>query len=137
MDAIYNAKGEQIPDNTPVEMPLGYTPPEDLQSMIRRMVTDAAVLAATEAAGIESFEEADDFDVMDEDATEVSGHEFTPMQEEQLKKDRSQSKVPKQVVTEKRSTKATADDSEEESIRDEKPTPKAKKKVREAELAQE
>lgn len=136
MDAVYNDKGEQIPETTPLELPLGYHHPEDIQSMIRRMVTDAAVVAANEAAGLESFEEANDFDVMEEDAVIPSNHEFTEMQEEHYHHDKKQSKISKQSVTEKRSPKATAADSEEEQVRDEKPPAKSKKKVVDEQLEQ-
>lgn len=99
MDAKYNEKGEEIPDNTPVELPLGYHHPEELQDMIRRMVTDAAVLAAQEAAGVDTEEEADDFNVMGEESDEISGYEFTEMQEEQLVRER-QERVRKKATQE-------------------------------------
>lgn len=79
--AKYNDKNEEIPDNTPVEMPLGYTEPESLEQVIARMIAANDFRKSQEAQGMESFEEADDFDVMDEGDI-VSDHELTPMQEE-------------------------------------------------------
>lgn len=63
----FNEKGQELPDNTPVEMPAGHKRPESIQDMIRRLVrTD--VSAAAERAGAESFEEANDFEVEEDDA---------------------------------------------------------------------
>lgn len=69
----------EIPDPTPVEMPLGYERPESLQSMIARMVRTFSDQAQKE--GAESFEEADDFDI-DDDSEIVSPYQMNDMQEE-------------------------------------------------------
>lgn len=76
--STHNAKGEEIPDPTPIEMPLGYERPESLAEMIARMVQSHEFAKNDE---IDSEEEANDFDVMDEDVV-VSGHEYTDMHEE-------------------------------------------------------
>jgi len=62
--AKWNDKGEQIPDDTPVEIPVGFQKPEDLQDMIRRLVRNEAF--ARTQQGVETFQEAEDFDVGDE-----------------------------------------------------------------------
>lgn len=69
----------EVPDKTPVEMPLGYERPESLESMIARMVRVHSQIA--EKHGAESFEEADDFDT-DDDVELVSPYQLTDMQEE-------------------------------------------------------
>lgn len=77
--AKYNDKNEEIPDNTPVELPIGYKKPESLQDMIARMINVHSQIQ--ERAGNETFEEADDFDV-DEEESPVSAYELTQMQDE-------------------------------------------------------
>lgn len=122
MDAVYNEKGEQIPDNTPVELPLGYEHPEDLQSIIRRMVTDAVIVAAQEADGVDTEEEADDFDVMDEEGVAPSNYEYTEMQEEQVKQIKQARSVPVEegeTVVEKKKPKVKTSKKVEESVEEE------------------
>lgn len=60
--------GMEVPDPTPVEMPLGYEAPETLESMMMRMVR--AVSYEISQKGGESIDEANDFDVDDEDSFE-------------------------------------------------------------------
>ena len=77
--AEFNEKGEHIPDNTPVEIPVGFGVPEDLTSIIKRLVRVESQRAANE--GEETFEESDDFDIEDE-VDPVSNYAMTRMQEE-------------------------------------------------------
>lgn len=77
----YDALHREIPDNTPVEMPVGYEQPESLESMIRRMISNNEYL--NHFKGAESIEEADDFDVMEDELPE-SPYEFKDMREEFL-----------------------------------------------------
>lgn len=74
--------GQFYPDQTPIEMPLGYHVPETLESMIARMVHDQHYYANKE---FDNIDEAEDLDVMDEDPLPTSKHEFTEMQEEVYK----------------------------------------------------
>lgn len=71
----------EIPDQTPVEMPLGYERPESLEQMIARMVRFQSDKA--QRHGLESFEEADDFDVADSEGDLMSPYQMTDMQEEE------------------------------------------------------
>lgn len=65
----FDDKGREIPDKTPLEMPLGLKKPESMEDMIRRYVrVEASKVARHE--GMETFEEADDFDMEDEDDLE-------------------------------------------------------------------
>lgn len=50
----------------PIAPPVGYNPQPTLREQIRAMVVSEKLRAEAEAAGFESFEEADDFDVDDE-----------------------------------------------------------------------
>lgn len=77
----YDAKHREIPDPTPMEMPVGYEQPESLESMIRRMISNNEYL--NHFKGAESEEEADDFDVSD-DELPASPYEFQDMREEFL-----------------------------------------------------
>lgn len=79
----FNDKGEEVLDPTPLAMPLGYRRPPSLAETISRMIRGEMSKVA-QASGYESFEEADDFDVMDENDGFASKHEMTQMQEEYL-----------------------------------------------------
>lgn len=63
--AMYDEKGHEVPDPTPLALPLGMKKPETLEEMMGRMLRNQNYLKAFE--GAESFEEADDFDVGTED----------------------------------------------------------------------
>jgi len=76
----YDSQGREIPDDTPVAMPLGFDRPEDISETIRRLVQNELSAQADER-GDETFLEANDFDVEDEDVW-VSPYELQPMQEE-------------------------------------------------------
>lgn len=60
----HDEKGREIPDPTPVEIPAGISKPESMNDMIRRYVRIEASKIA-EANDMETFEEADDFEVDD------------------------------------------------------------------------
>lgn len=51
-------------DPTPMEIPAGFRKPETMEEMVQRLVR-RQVSDAAEAAGAESFEESEDFDVDD------------------------------------------------------------------------
>lgn len=77
MDAIFNEKGHQVPDPTPVEVPVAFRRPPTMDEMIRAHIRREMSLQA-QAQGLETFEEADDFDV-DEDPDPVSEYEVQDM----------------------------------------------------------
>lgn len=58
--------GEEIPDPTPVAPPLGYKKIPSLAEQIRQAILSEKLKEAAAAAGVETFEEADDFDVGDD-----------------------------------------------------------------------
>lgn len=60
-----NEKGQEIPDPTPIAIPAGITRPPTLQETIQRFIRNDAIRRHLETQGIETFEEADDFDVPD------------------------------------------------------------------------
>lgn len=61
-----NALGHELPDPTPMEMPSGMKRPETLAEQVRRLVRSEKFNLEREAAGEETFDEADDFDVGDD-----------------------------------------------------------------------
>lgn len=81
MDAIYDKEGRELPDPTPIEIPVGYAAPESLQEMIARMVQCNEIKNNQD---IDSEEEANDFNVMDEEPVD-SRHEYSEMHEEFIK----------------------------------------------------
>lgn len=79
----YNARGEEILDDTPVEMPLKFRRPPTLQESIKAMVRGELSRNAM-ASGQESFEEADDFEVEDDEVLPPSNYEFRDMPIEKI-----------------------------------------------------
>lgn len=58
--------GYEKPDPVPVAPPLGHTPTPPIEDLIRSMITSHMLRAEAEAAGMETFEEANDFYVEDD-----------------------------------------------------------------------
>lgn len=61
-----DAHGREIPDPTPMAPPVGYNRQPSLSEQIRAMVRSERLAQEVAAAGYETFEEADDFDVGDD-----------------------------------------------------------------------
>lgn len=59
-----NEQGQLVPDPVPMAPPIGYRPQPDMMDMIRQQVRLASMEA--ERAGLETEDEADDFDVGDD-----------------------------------------------------------------------
>lgn len=78
--AKFNAQGQEIPDSTPLAVPAGMRKPESVTEMMRRLIRQD-MSRHFEKQGHESFDEANDFDVEEEDA-ELSGTEYEVMHEE-------------------------------------------------------
>lgn len=69
-----------FPDATPIAPPLGYIKQPSITERIRDMVRSEHLRRAAEAAGAESFEEANDFDVGDDfDPQSPYEDEFDPL----------------------------------------------------------
>jgi len=74
----FDERGREIPDPTPVEMPLGYHRPPSLQETMARYMRSAELLAQQQ--GAETFEEAEDFDVGEDfDPSSPWEREFDPV----------------------------------------------------------
>lgn len=63
----YNEKGEEIPDPRPVALPVGFERPRSLQETMRYLLRQEEFRRAAAKHELESFEEADDFDIEDDD----------------------------------------------------------------------
>lgn len=63
---MINKKGQEVLDTTPVELPVGYKAPLPLAERMKQMIRDELSTAAA-AEGFESWEEANDFDVGEDD----------------------------------------------------------------------
>lgn len=76
-----NADGSENPDPTPLAPPIGYVKQPSLVERIREMVREAALAQQLAAQGVETFEEADDFDIPDDpvDPDSPWEHNFEPV----------------------------------------------------------
>lgn len=54
------------PDPRPISIPIGMERPESLQEKMRRLIRDEVFNARLTEAGIETFDEADDFNIPDD-----------------------------------------------------------------------
>lgn len=69
----FTKEGRELPDPTPLELPAGTKRPETLQDQIRRLIrTDVSAYA--EDHGAESFEDANDFDIDDDEPESRATH---------------------------------------------------------------
>lgn len=69
------ADGKEYPDPVPAAPPVGYQDPPDLMTTIRRMVHSELFNQAFADAGMETFEEADDFDIDDDPMDPLTDYE--------------------------------------------------------------
>lgn len=97
----YNEKGQEVPDPRPVEIPLGLRRPKDIHEMIHDALRGERMRLAAEQAGVESWEEANDFEVGEETEL-VSLYQLTPMQDEVYDYDRSTHQKEKRNVQQRR-----------------------------------
>lgn len=68
--STYNDRGEEIPDPTPMSIPVGFKPPPTIQDMVAKLVKNE-LLRRGDADKLESFEEANDFGDEDEELDTV------------------------------------------------------------------
>lgn len=84
-----DSEGREVPDPTPMELPIGYVEPPSIVQLIRKMIRDHEIEKGLGDGEFESFDEADDFDVGDENAEELrSGFEndFEPPEVDNVRK---------------------------------------------------
>lgn len=92
-----NPDGSEILDPTPMEPPIGYVRAPSLAEQIRAMVISEKLRLETEAAGAESFEEADDF-MVDDDFDPTTPYEVdfdpTPVAELRRRQEEAETRPP-------------------------------------------
>lgn len=76
----FDAQGRELPDPSPVALPLNVKRPESLVDMMRRLIRND-VSKFADNHGAESFEEANDFEIVEEDA-ELHTTEYETLQDE-------------------------------------------------------
>lgn len=65
-----NEHGQEMPDPTPQAPPVGYLAQPPLAELIQQMVRSEHVKFQAEQLGVDTFEEADDLEIMDDDEYE-------------------------------------------------------------------
>lgn len=63
---LQDSNGWEIPDPTPVALPSGMKRPETLAEQVKRLVRSQQFQDDLDKAGLETFDDADDFDVDDD-----------------------------------------------------------------------
>lgn len=58
--------GLEVPDPNPLEAPIGFKKPMSMNDRIRQMIRSEQLRMAADQSGMETFEEADDFDIGDD-----------------------------------------------------------------------
>lgn len=92
--------GDEMLDPTPMAPPIGYKRQIPLHEQIRAMVRSEKLAMEAEAAGAETFDEADDFDIDDEmDPSSPYEANFDPMTPTEKAALRSQGKDVDNVLT--------------------------------------
>lgn len=72
--AFLNLMGQEVPDPTIIDPPLGYIQQPDLMELMRRMIR-TEMSQAIDQAEFETFDEADDFDIDDDPVDYSSPYE--------------------------------------------------------------
>lgn len=66
LEEYINSKGEEVPNPTPVAPPVGFVKAPSMVDHLRAMVRSELLRREVVAAGVESFDEADDFEIADD-----------------------------------------------------------------------
>lgn len=79
-----NEKGQEVLDDTPVTLPVRYQRGENITERVQRMVEETLSRRAAEQ-GLESVDEANDFDIPGEDYFPTSEHEVDEYAEQEFR----------------------------------------------------
>lgn len=88
VERVYLSDDGEFPDPTPKDPPIGYKKQPSMVQIIREQIRAAHLARDLEAAGMETFEESDDFEVPDPENDMVASpheNEFDPPVSELLK----------------------------------------------------
>lgn len=61
-----NEAGEEVPDDQPIAVPAGFKVPETMEQMMRRLLRSPEFSRAADADDIDTFEDAEDFEIDDD-----------------------------------------------------------------------
>lgn len=118
---VQDQLGRELLDGTPIAPPVGYRKTPTMVEHIREMVRSERLAAEAAAAGFETFEEADDFNIADEDGEMPSSpheNEFDPPVKEMLAEGKAaKEKREREEAAEKRRQELEADDAAEREFR--------------------
>lgn len=113
--------GREVLDGTPMAPPVGYKRQPSMVEHIRALVRSEQLAAAVAAQGFETFEEADDFDIMDDnDPMPSSPHENEfdpPVKELVVEGKAAKEKREREEAAAKRRAELEADDEAERAYR--------------------
>lgn len=102
--------GREILDSTPMQPPIGYHRTPSLAEQIRNMVRSEKLALEAEAAGAETFEEADDFDVGDDfDPSSPYETDFDPTPVDELRRRQREEETPDPAPSPEQKKKASGD----------------------------
>lgn len=107
---LLDENGYELLDGRPMEPPLGFVRRPSLTEQIRDMVRSEALRQAAEAAGAETFEDADNFDTGEDDYDPSSPYEqyFEPTPVEELRARARADKAERERVLSGRSAEPVA-----------------------------
>lgn len=71
----YNERGEEILHDAPLALPVGFKRPQSLQERMKYLLRNELVQRELDAHGVESFDEADDFNVDEPDPLDGTPYE--------------------------------------------------------------
>lgn len=83
----FDELGREVPDPVPMEIPAGFRRPESTTEAIQRIIRTTLSRHAADV-GMETFEEAEDFDMEEDDIEPMSPHEYRAMAAEIPAEDR-------------------------------------------------
>lgn len=66
VNSAMDNKGRELPDPTPLAPPVGFMQTPDLKDIIRDMLRHDQMKRAADEAGVDSFDESEDFDIEDD-----------------------------------------------------------------------
>lgn len=75
----YNERGEEVPDPRPTQLAIDFKAPTDLNTRVHQLVQNSLLQQELDAAGIETFAEADDFEMEDKDPNTPYEENFDPL----------------------------------------------------------
>lgn len=129
----FDGQGRFIPDGRPMQPPIGYRAEPSLMERVREMVRSEQLARDLAAAGVETFEEANDFYIEDDPdsapSTPYVNDEDTPLEELIRKKHEADLKA---AEDERKAREGDDPLRPSSSVRDEAPPPEPLKKARKA-----